>query len=156
MSVKVKFKKLHPQAKTPKFATPGSAAFDIFAVSPWREVVMNRRGLRTRVFDTGLQFEVPENHVLLLFSRSGHGFKHNLRLANCVGVIDSDYRGEVKIKLTLDEEKEDDVSIDTESAIAQGMIVELPSIELTEVTEELSETERGAGGFGSTDNASVS
>ena len=147
----VKIKKLHQDAIVPTYATDGSACFDLYAIESDFIVGGNKS-----IIGTGLSFEVPECHAMLIFSRSGHGFNHGARLSNCVGVIDSDYRGEVKIKLTLDEEKEDDVSIDTESAIAQGMIVELPSIELTEVTEELSETERGAGGFGSTDNASVS
>lgn len=147
----VKYKKISPLAKDPVFASPGAAAFDLFAAEG-PEKISVAAGC-PRVVDTGLQFEVPEGYVLLLFSRSGHGFKNDIRLANCVGVIDSDYRGEVKVKLTIDKFSGYGFHLDSSKAIAQGMIVKLPKISLVETTDELSETERGEGGFGSTDNA---
>ena len=98
------------------------------------------------VVETGLAFEIPKNHVMLIYSRSGHGFKHKCVLANSTGVIDSDYRGEVKIKLVTKRLFE----IEEEGGVAQMIILPYPTIMLTEV-QELSDTSRGAGGFGSTD-----
>lgn len=97
---------------------------------------------------TGLIFEVPDNHVLLIFSRSGHGFKDDVRLANCVGVIDSDYRGEVKVKLTLDN-SESDFLVTHGDRIAQALLIPYNPVELV-WADELTDTGRGAGGFGST------
>ena len=84
---------------------------------------------------------------MLLFSRSGHGFSSGVRLANCVGVIDSDYRGEIKIKLQKDTEYSY-FAINPGDRIAQGLIIPYPRVEFVE--GELTGTERGAGGFGST------
>lgn len=145
-TVKLKFRKTHPLAKDPHYATPGSAAFDIYAAYEEKTVSHGRE------FNTGLEFEVPEGHVLLLFSRSGHGFKHDIRLANCVGVIDSDYRGECMVKLTSDAPSGEFLidPMESKGAIAQGMIVKLPSVKFVETHSELSKTQRGEGGFGST------
>ena len=104
------------------------------------------------MFRTGLIPEVPEGWVLLLFSRSGHGFKHDVRLANCVGVIDSDYRGEMKVKLTADSCGH--FTVNHSDAICQGLLVEAEKWEIQlilDVSVKLSETSRGDGGFGSTD-----
>src|SRR5690606_29317518 len=102
------------------------------------------------VIRTGLSFEIPEGHVMLIFSRSGHGFKNNIRLANCVGVIDADYRGEVMVKLTHDRRFGDfDFPVEPGDRIAQVMVIPFPRVTFEEV-EELSSTERGEGGFGST------
>lgn len=84
---------------------------------------------------------------MLIFSRSGHGFNYGARLANCVGVIDSDYRGEVKVKITCDESR--GIVMERGARIAQAMIVPVPRVHFDEVAE-LSPTERGTGGFGST------
>ena len=84
---------------------------------------------------------------MLVYSRSGHGFKHGVRLANSVGVIDSDYRGEVSIGLRNDSPLRFDYKAG--DRLAQAMILPVPMVELVEV-EELSDTERGTGGFGST------
>lgn len=85
------------------------------------------------------------------FSRSGHGFKHNVRLANCVGVIDSDYRGSVKVKLIADATPDDSpgLVIKPGDRVAQALVLPVPRVVFEEVAA-LSETERGAGGFGST------
>lgn len=98
----VKIKKLHPSAKKPTYATPGSACFDLYAAT-----VAGMETIGSHVYadspltcGTGLAFEVPDGHVMLVFSRSGHGFNHDVRLANCTGVIDSDYRGELLAKLS--------------------------------------------------------
>jgi dUTP pyrophosphatase len=103
------------------------------------------------VCGTGLAFDIPPGHVMLVFSRSGHGFKHDIRLANCTGIIDATYRGEVMVKLTCDA-PDDDVSppykVNPGDRIAQAMVLPVARVLFT-VVDELSETERGAGGFGS-------
>lgn len=84
---------------------------------------------------------------MLVYSRSGHGFKQGMRLVNCVGVIDSDYRGEVMVKLRMDQEG--DFNVKNGDRVAQAMLIKLPSYTLEEAAE-LSDTARGTGGFGST------
>lgn len=98
-------------------------------------------------YSTGLAFEVPEDHVMLIFSRSGHGFKNDVRLSNCVGVIDSDYRGELKVKLTCDKIGWG-LEVNAGDRVAQGMIIPVAKVSFEEVSE-LSETVRGTKGFGS-------
>lgn len=149
--MKLKFKKIHPDAIKPKYATQGAACFDLHAVGPIDPFYDSQEvGEQPLTIDTGLAFEVPKNHVMLVFSRSGHGFKHDTRLANCVGVIDSDYRGELKVRLTRDGSWETKpLRVRPGDRIAQAMIVPIPEVELEEV-DELSDTERGTGGFGST------
>ncbi len=136
----VKIKKLNPDAKVPTYATDGSAAFDLYSTN-YGLVPRNS----SYSFNTGLAFEIPEGHVMLVFSRSGDGFKHGVRLSNCVGVIDSDYRGEVKVKLRADDELK--VVVKGER-IAQAMIIPIEKVSFAEV-EEIGSTERGDGGFGS-------
>lgn len=146
--MQVRFSKLTEGARAPVYATPGAAAFDLFANN--REPVTIYPDYAV-VFDTGIAVEVPEGHVLLLFSRSGHGFKHSTRLGNCVGVVDPDYRGSVQVKLIADENKwyEPPLRVSRGDRIAQGLVVAAPRIELVEV-DALPGTERGAGGLGST------
>jgi dUTP pyrophosphatase len=89
--MKLRIQKLHPAAQEPTYGTDGAACFDLRAVDVKPHTMV--RESAPGVFRTGLAFEVPEGFVMLIFSRSGHGFKNGVRLANCVGVIDSDYRG---------------------------------------------------------------
>ena len=144
--MKLRILKLHPDAKVPTYATDGAAAFDLHALhfegEPIR--VMHRAPY---TFDTGLAFEVPTGYVMLIFSRSGHGFNNDARLANCVGVIDSDYRGEVRVRMTSDGNR--DLIVHDGDRIAQAMLVPIPRVTF-EVAEQLSITERGENGFGST------
>lgn len=149
--MRVNVKRIHPDAKLPTYATDGSGCFDLYAHS-----VDNNRSIGTYVrphepvvCGTGLAFAIPDGHVMLVFSRSGHGFNHNTRLANCVGVIDSDYRGEVKVKLTCDSNTCDDLVIGQGDRVAQALILPVERIEFVDVPQ-LSTTDRGAGGFGST------
>jgi len=144
--MQVKFKKMHPDAKMPTYATDGSGCFDFYAC--WDRDI-KQYWSDNIVVPTKISIAVPENHVLMIFSRSGHAFKSNVRLANCVGIIDADFRGEIMLKLTQDNDYSDDCPIESGMRIAQGMIIPVPKIEFLEV-EELSETVRGAGGFGST------
>ena len=146
----LKIKKLHPDAIVPKYATPGAACFDLHAI----DVAADDVGLPVDFapgyscrFRTGLAFEVPQGWVMLIFSRSGHGFKNNVRLSNCVGVIDSDYRGEVQVQ--LHNEGEEWFSVSKNDRIAQAMLVRADQWAF-ELSDDLSETERGEGGFGST------
>lgn len=142
--MQINFKKLHPAAVAPVYATAGAACFDLHAI----EGGTVSHGLNPKaVFATGLAFEVPTGHVMLVYGRSGHGFKNSTRLANCVGVIDSDYRGEVKVALTADQGGQ--ITVEPGDRIAQAMIVPIPTVQLNEVAE-LSDTDRGTGGFGST------
>jgi len=147
----LKVKRLHPGAIIPAYATEGAACFDLHAVlGEYRHAVIPGDAV---AFRTGLAFEIPEGHVMLVFSRSGHGFKCDIRLSNCVGVIDSDYRGEVMVKLRNDQESADSVGtvtvINAGDRIAQAMLLPIPRVELVEVGE-LTDTARGQGGFGST------
>lgn len=132
--MKVKLRKLHPNAVIPTYATDGSGAFDLTAIS--------KQG---QVYGTGLAIEVPKGHVLYIYSRSGMGFKDGIRLANAVGIIDADYRGEIMVKLQSDTGSPYPSAGDR---IAQGIILKVPHIEFEEV-EELSDTQRGVNGFGS-------
>lgn len=147
--MQLKVKKLHPDAILPKYQTAGAACFDLHAVmkEPWTIIDGG-------VLDipTGLAFEVPEGHVMLIYSRSGHGFKNNVRLSNCVGVIDSDYRGELRVKLTHDGTGANGYTafrVETGDRIAQAMIIPVQQVQLVEV-DELGTTGRGVGGMGST------
>lgn len=142
--MQLKIKKLHPAAKLPTYATPGAACFDLYALDSGSV----EAGMPA-IFHTGLAFEVPEGYVMLVFSRSGHGFSHDTRLANCVGVIDSDYRGEVRVKLTRDPGRTESIGVKAGDRIAQAMLVQIPRVELIE-TNDLSQTSRGTGGYGST------
>lgn len=148
--MKLKIKKLHSDALIPKYATDGAACFDLHAVVEGDAILVNSYIYKGHplVIRTGLSFEIPEGHAMLIFSRSGHGFKSNVRLSNCTGIIDSDYRGEVQVKLIQDIAT-DMLYINNRDRIAQAMIIPIDRVEFEEVTE-LSITERGTGGFGST------
>ena len=134
----VKIKKNRPDAIMPTYATEGAAAFDLYACD----------GCGGDIFDTGVAFEIPSGYVMRVYSRSGHGFKYNVTLANSVGVIDSDYRGSVKIKLVQVGEP-DPLPIKYGDRIAQAIIEPIPRVEF-EWAYDLSDTDRGDGGFGST------
>lgn len=149
--MKLKIKKLHPDAIVPQYATAGAACFDLVALTVRGAYQLGANVDHGHPIEcgTGLAFEVPSGHVMLIFSRSGHGF-HGMRLANCVGVIDSDYRGEVKVILTQDLIPGDfGIFVKPGDRIAQAMILPVPAVEL-ELVDELSSTQRGTGGFGST------
>ncbi len=148
--MQIKVKKLHPTARIPSYASMGAACFDLHSCEIGPIHVSHGNPV---VIGTGLAFEIPPHYAMFIFSRSGHGFNFNMRLANCVGVIDSDYRGEVKIKITQDaniyDEYYPDPVILHGDRIAQAVILPVASITFDEV-EELTPTQRGDGGFGST------
>lgn len=144
----VKIKKVHPDAVIPTYATDGSGAFDLYAVGlPSTGITLDNFIHGPAIIDTGIAFEVPPGYGMFILSRSGMGFKNDIRLANCVGLIDSDYRDTVKVKLTSDSEFE--YGVHNGDRIAQAVILPLPQVRFIEV-DELSTTERGTGGFGST------
>lgn len=158
--MKVKIKKLNPNAVIPSYALDGDAGMDLTAVSKTEDEYGNI------VYGTGLAFEIPKGCVGLLFPRSSNA-KKDLALSNAVGVLDSTYRGEVTLKFKRQlkiVEKEIDrtaysnivesdfdqyASYECGDRIGQIIIFPYPTIEFEEV-DELSETERGRGGFGST------
>lgn len=137
--MKIKFKKLTENAATPSKAHPTDAGFDVVATN------------RTYqggcfVYNTGIALELPKDYVAFLFQRSSVS-KMGLMLANCVGVIDSGYRGELIFKFRpLNDHP---MLYNIGDKIGQIVIQKLPNIELIEA-KELNKTERGDGGFGST------
>ena len=150
----IKIMKLHPNAQAPVYGSDDAGCFDLHAatVDGYSETGSVIHADHPVVCGTGLAFEIPKGRLMLIFSRSGHGFKDNVRLANCIGAIDADYRGEVKVKLTCDIDTPDDappLRIDPGSRVAQALIIPAERVTFT-FSDELSETERGAGGFGST------
>jgi deoxyuridine 5''-triphosphate nucleotidohydrolase (dut) len=140
--IPLKIKRLSPDAIIPRYATAGAACFDLHSISD----DTLEPGMAGEI-RTGLAVEIPANHVMLVYSRSGHGFRYGVRLANAVGVIDSDYRGEVRIKLRNDGTVP--LAINRGDRIAQAMVLPAPKVQMVEV-EDLTSTERGDGGFGST------
>lgn len=144
MSV-LKIKKLRENAKVPYRATPGAAGMDLYAcVDKAVEIAPQK----IAVIPTGIAVELESaDYVAYIFARSGLAIKHGIAPANCVGVVDSDYRGEVCVGLI----NQTDVpfTVAPGDRIAQLVIspVALPQIELV---DELSDTQRAGGGFGST------
>lgn len=147
--VGLKVVRLATTARLPTRATDGSACMDVYAAE-----TKELRSGKTVTIQTGLAFEIPPGYVMLVFSRSGMGFKQDIRLANCVGVIDSDYRGQLNVKLTSDKAiyEAEVTKIEEGMRIAQFMLLPVPDIELQVLSDysELSETERGDRGYGST------
>lgn len=139
---KINIKLLTNDAKIPTRGTDGAAGFDIYA----SEDAVLARG-KTTFVSTGIAMEIPEGFGGFVFPRSGLASRAAVRLSNCVAVIDSDYRGELKIPLMVDCGA--GYPIKKGDRIAQ--IVFMPYLKAKlNVVEELSETERGSGGFGST------
>jgi dUTP pyrophosphatase len=126
-----------PGGKEPLKATPGANGFDLVAVSVEKE----RDGLWT--YDTGVAFAIPEGWVGLVFARSSIA-KQGAALANSVGVIDTDYRGAVKLKFYAGRQP-----YAVGDRVGQIVFLPAPKVELV-YTPDLPETQRGAGGFGST------
>ena len=135
--LKLKIKKIHPDTVIPKYVHEGDAGMDIYSVS--KEITDDYIE-----YKTGICIEIPEGHVCLIFPRSSIS-KKDLSLCNSVGVLDSGYRGEIKLRFLKHGEKIYAVG----ERIGQIIILPYPKIEIQEVNE-LSETSRGESGFGST------
>lgn len=144
--MKVKVKRLNEQAVIPHYAHIGDAGLDLTATS--KDYDDNG----CIVYGTGLAFEIPEGYVGLVFPRSSIASKQ-VTLTNCVGVIDSNYRGEVMAKFKptgyFKNAQSEPLIYKVGERIAQLIIMPYPSIELVEASE-LSDTDRGEGGYGST------
>lgn len=137
--------KIGREIPAPYYASPGAAAMDLHACTD--EAVTIPAGGRA-VIPTGIAIALPDpGYVALIFARSGLGIKHGIAPANCVGVIDSDYRGELHVGLR--NHSREAYAIQPGERVAQLVILPVCLPELAEV-EELSETARGQGGFGST------
>ncbi len=129
----------------PYYATPGSAAMDLHACVDGAVTIP--AGGR-RIIPTGIAIALPSpDYVALVYARSGLGIKHGVAPANCVGVIDSDYRGEIIVG--LQNSGESDFTVQPGDRIAQLMIAPVVRAAI-QMVDELDETARGAGGFGST------
>lgn len=139
----MRFKKLHPNAKQPTYGTVYSAGADLYACEGAKDIMPGD----TVVIHTGIALEIPTNHVGLIFARSGLATKRGLAPANKVGVIDSDYRGEIKI--VLHNHSRYSQSVEQGERVAQLLVIPYGRVYFEEV-EELTDTERGNGGFGST------
>ena len=142
--MRVNIKKLNEKAKIPTYGIEYSAGADLYACI---DNVLEINPHETKLIPTGLSIEIPENYAGLVYARSGLASKKGLAPANKVGVIDSDYRGEVMVALhnNTNEIKQ----IEPFERIAQLVITPFLKVEFNE-TEQLSETSRGEGGFGST------
>ncbi len=141
----MRIKRLNPKAIIPTRGSINSAGSDLYACLPDKELTIPPH--TTILVDTGWAIELPMGTFGALFARSGLATKQGLRPANCVGVIDSDYRGPVKVALHNDTDEPQTI-IDGER-IAQLVIIHYVSTSF-DVVEELSDTSRGEGGFGST------
>jgi dUTP pyrophosphatase len=140
--MKVHFKKLVQEAQKPKFGKPGDAGADLVATS----VDFSRKN--QVVYGTGLAVEIPEGMVGLVFPRSSVR-NYDLSMSNSVGVIDSGYRGEIMVTFNILNLHTVENSYQVGDRIAQLIIIPVPLAKYVEV-EELSETERGIAGHGST------
>ena len=138
--MKVKIKRLHKDSVIPTYAKDGDAGMDLTATRMWFDDDDNV------CYGTGLAFEIPKGYVGLLFPRSSNA-KKDLLLSNSVGVLDSCFRGEVILKYKTQGQGKNIYSVGDRKG--QIIILPYPTIEFEEV-DELSETERGVGGFGST------
>lgn len=147
--IEVKVKKLTDEAVLPAYATDGSAGMDVTAVG--REYHVEND---CWVYHTGLSFQLPEGYVMLIFPRSSNR-KTDFYLANHVGVLDSDYTGELMLVYKCRDEYRDSLYLpmnapyEVGDRVGQIIIMPYPKVEFLEV-EELTKTERGDGGFGST------
>jgi dUTP pyrophosphatase len=140
--MQVKIKKLHELVEIPAYAKVGDAGLDLTAISIEKDEYGNA------VIHTGLAIEIPEGYVGLIFPRSSIS-KYDMHLRNSVGVIDSGYRGEIMLKFSF---LEDGVLYKIGDKVAQIILMSYPKITFLEV-DELSDTERGEGGFGSSDES---
>ena len=138
-------KLLSPNVSVPKYATAGAAAMDLTACIDEPITIAPRQLVS---IPTGIAIALPSaDYVALVFARSGLGVKHGISLSNGVGVIDSDYRGEIKVGLT--NLSDIPYTVQPGDRVAQLAIMPVVQANIIPVAE-LDETDRGAGGFGST------
>ena len=143
----MKIKKLHEDAILPRYGSDGASAFDVFA---YERVIWGThpQGYYVATIPTGWAFEIPHECGLFILSRSGHGFKANTTLANSVGLLDYDFRGQLMVKLICFDNYPPEILAG--QAVAQCALINTPRCYFM-VSDELSVTERGEKGFGSSD-----
>ena len=139
----INVKKLNDLAKLPTRGSEYAAGYDLYAATSYNIEIQPHTTVK---IGTGLSFELPQGTFAAIFPRSGIATKHGLRPANCVGVCDSDYRGEYIVALHNDTDKMQ--YIEPQERIAQMILLPFVEMSFNEVNE-LSDTARGAGGFGS-------
>lgn len=144
MKEKVLFKKLDSRAICPTYGSPSSAGADLYALSDGD--ILIEKG-KTVLIHTGIAMQIPDGYVGLVFARSGLATKKGLAPANKVGVIDSDYRGEIMVPLF--NQSDSDVVIESGERIAQISLIPYLTADFCE-TDVLDDTQRGESGFGST------
>ena len=140
MTLDVKIKRIHPNAKLPLQANPGDAGMDLYSI----EAVEIPAG-EAKLIKTGLQIELPKGTEAQVRPRSGLALKHSVTVLNSPGTIDEGYRGEIGVIL-INHGKETFL-VEAAMRIAQMVIAHVPTVQLSEV-EELSDTVRGTSGFG--------
>lgn len=139
--MKIKF--VSPNAVVPTYGSKCAAGMDLYSsdtysIAPGETVLVH----------TGISMEIPDGYFGAIYPRSGLATKRGLRLANCVGVVDSDYRGEIIVALYNDSTETQ--SVELRDRIAQMVIQPYERLQVFDVVNELSDTERGSGGFGHT------
>jgi dUTP pyrophosphatase len=138
----VRVRRLDPRAQLPHRAYDHDAGLDLYALEAVRLGPGERASVRT-----GIAVEIPEGHAGLVLPRSGLADRHGIALVNAPGLIDSGYRGELRV-LLLNTDRERAFDVDEADRIAQLVLVRIESPAVEEV-DELAESQRGAGGFGS-------
>lgn len=142
--VNVRFRRTSSLARIPTRGSGKAAGYDLYAATG---VPVRIEPHQTVPIDTGLQFEIPDGYFAAIFARSGIASKEGLRPANCTGVCDSDYRGNYIVALHNDSETVR--TVEPGERIAQMVVIPFLPVQFEEVSA-LTDTERGAGGFGST------
>jgi dUTP pyrophosphatase len=137
----IKIKLLHPDAKVPAYAKEGDAGMDIYATE------ITKQTKKKITYSTGIAIEIPFGYVGLIFPRSSIRDK-DMTLTNCVGVIDSGYRGEIQFTFRIAKKKNPNLYA-VGDRIGQLIVLPYPQINFT-ITDELTTTKRGTEGFGST------
>lgn len=140
--VRLPVKRLDPTIELPSYAYAGDAGLDLRSSED-----VTLEPFERRLISTGLAIAIPEGYAGFVQPRSGMAFKHGLSMANTPGLIDSHYRGELKV-IAINLDPREPISIKRGDRIAQLVIQQVPVVSLVEV-EELDETDRGTGGFGS-------
>lgn len=143
--MQIKVKKLNPEAILPTRGSNAAAGYDVYACLGYQKITIPPH--QTAKIGTGLSFELPSGYFAGIYARSGLATKQGLRPANCVGICDSDYRGEYIVPLHNDSNIPQ--AIEHGARIAQVILQQFTPMNF-EVVQELSDTERGEGGFGST------
>ena len=140
----LKIKKLSPEAKAPTYGSLSAAGADLYALTDGELTISSGE---TKLIHTGIAMQIPEGYVGLVYARSGLATKKGLAPANKVGVIDSDYRGEIMV--ALHNHSDEVQTVENGERIAQIVIAPYLRADFTE-SDALDNTERGEGGFGST------